>query len=69
MAVFPIRTFGDAVLNTVAEPVAVFDETLEPSRVTGNVIEPAPFDILAAGLCIFFVALGLRMPRNLGDNR
>ena len=32
-------------------------------------IEPAPFDILAAGLCIFFVALGLRMPRNLGDNR
>jgi len=29
MAVFPIRTFGDAVLNSVAEPVAVFDEELE----------------------------------------
>ncbi|MDH3606485.1 MAG: peptide deformylase [Acidimicrobiia bacterium] len=29
MAVFPIRTFGDAVLNSVAEPVAVFDEELD----------------------------------------
>lgn len=29
MAVFPIRKFGDAVLNTVAEPVAVFDEGLK----------------------------------------
>ncbi len=28
MAVFPIRTFGDAVLNTVAEPVVGFDEDL-----------------------------------------
>lgn len=29
MAVFPIRTFGDPVLNTVAEPVVVFDANLE----------------------------------------
>ncbi len=29
MAVFPIRTFGDPVLNTVAEPVEVFDDALE----------------------------------------
>ena len=28
MAVFPIRTFGDPVLNTAAEPVEVFDEAL-----------------------------------------
>ncbi len=29
MAVFPIRIFGDPVLNTVAQPVTVFDEALE----------------------------------------
>lgn len=29
MAVFPIRTFGDAVLNTPAAPVDTFDGTLE----------------------------------------
>jgi peptide deformylase len=29
MAVFPIRTWGDPVLNTAAEPVATFDATLE----------------------------------------
>ena len=28
MAVFPIRTFGDPVLNTMAEPVDVFDDAL-----------------------------------------
>lgn len=28
MAVFPIRTFGDAVLNTAAEPVEAFDDAL-----------------------------------------
>ena len=29
MAVFPIRTFGDPVLNTVAQPVETFDAALE----------------------------------------
>jgi len=29
MAVFPIRIFGDPVLNTVSAPVEVFDETLQ----------------------------------------
>lgn len=29
MAVFPIRTFGDPVLNTVAHPVETFDAALE----------------------------------------
>lgn len=29
MAVFPIRTFGDPVLNTVASPVETFDDALE----------------------------------------
>lgn len=29
MAVFPIRTFGDPVLNTMTEPVDVFDDALE----------------------------------------
>ena len=29
MAVFPIRTFGDPVLNTVAETVELFDDALE----------------------------------------
>jgi peptide deformylase len=29
MALFPIRTFGDPVLNTAAAPVEVFDEALQ----------------------------------------
>jgi peptide deformylase len=29
MAVFPIRTFGDPVLNTIAQPVDAFDAALE----------------------------------------
>jgi len=29
MAVFPIRTFGDPVLNTIAQPVDTFDAALE----------------------------------------
>ena len=29
MSVFPIRTFGDGVLNTLADPVEQFDESLQ----------------------------------------
>lgn len=37
MAVFPIRTFGDAVLNTVAEPVTEFDAAL--TRLIDDMLE------------------------------
>ncbi len=37
MAVFPIRTFGDGVLNTLAEPVEEFDESLQ--RLVDDLLE------------------------------
>jgi len=37
VAVFPIRTFGDAVLNTTAEPVETFDDAL--ARLVEDMLE------------------------------
>jgi peptide deformylase len=37
MSVFPIRTFGDPVLNTVAEPVEVFDSSMQ--RLVDDMLE------------------------------
>ncbi len=37
MAVFPIRTFGDAVLNTAADPVEAFDDAL--ARLVEDMLE------------------------------
>nr|MDT0663692.1 peptide deformylase [Micromonospora sp. DSM 115978] len=58
MAVLPIRTVGDPVLRTPAEPVTVFDEALR--RLVDNMIDTM-YDAPGVGLAAPQVGVGLRL--------
>ena len=66
MAIFPIRTFGDPVLRTTAEPVETFDDAL--CRLAENMLETmyaapgvglaAPQIGISKRVCVFDVGEG-----------